>query len=281
MKKIKKLQLKKIKLKFPKDKNAPKKPKRSNCTAYAIYCDKNRGKYKDLKSTEIMAKLGPDWRKFDKSTKKADKELMEEYKQEAKENVAKFNEEVKQYNKEVDKYNKTSDNKISKIKVKDENKPKAARSAYNFFAAEHRDKVKEENPEMDGKEITAEVAAQWKKIKETKAVTKYNKLAEEDKKRFNKETKAYEKKVKSDEDDSDDDSEVESDKQSECKGDSDDESENEDDKQSDKDDDDDADKDEKEGDDKDEKQKSEDESDDESKTNKKGSKKVKKGSKKN
>ena len=80
---------------------------------------------------------------------------------------------------------------------KDPNKPKRARSAYQFYSQDVRPVVKEEMSDATSQEVTKEIASRWKELKESKNkwdkqnVIKYTNMAEEDKKRAEKELATY------------------------------------------------------------------------------------------
>lgn len=76
-------------------------------------------------------------------------------------------------------------------KKKDPNKPKRARSAYIFFSMDKRDEVKEDNPDINNREIMSELGKRWSKIKGTTEAKKYVKQAAKDKKRYNAEMEEY------------------------------------------------------------------------------------------
>jgi len=82
---------------------------------------------------------------------------------------------------------------------KDPNKPKKGRSPYIFYAKDTRPSVKKElGEDVKGTEVTKEIAARWRKIKDSpkkadKAiVAKYTKIADKDKERASKEMETYE-----------------------------------------------------------------------------------------
>ena len=90
-------------------------------------------------------------------------------------------------------------------KIKDPNAPKRGKSAYLFFCAEHREKVKADlGEEAKATEVTAELGVRWNALKaamETgkgaaqkqaqKDFDKYTKMAEEDKERYAAEMADY------------------------------------------------------------------------------------------
>lgn len=74
---------------------------------------------------------------------------------------------------------------------KDPNAPKKPKPAYIFFCMENRPKLKEENPELKTTQLTSELGAMWKKISD-KEKQRFQAMAEEDKVRFETESKSYE-----------------------------------------------------------------------------------------
>ena len=85
---------------------------------------------------------------------------------------------------------------ISKIeskkigKTKDKNSPKGAKNAYIFFCAEKREQVKEENSEMNAKEIVSELARLWQEADED-VKAEYQEKAAQDKQRYQEEMAGY------------------------------------------------------------------------------------------
>ena len=81
--------------------------------------------------------------------------------------------------------------KSSEKKIKDDNKPKAARSAYIYFCNDNRQKIRDENPEIKITEVTKILGQQWKELnkkaesnkKAQKQLEKYKNLAIDDKER--------------------------------------------------------------------------------------------------
>jgi|SaaInlV_165m_DNA_2_1040747.scaffolds.fasta_scaffold00065_30 hypothetical protein len=82
---------------------------------------------------------------------------------------------------------------------KDPNKPKKGRSAYIFYAKDIRPSVKKElGEDVKAIDVTKEIAARWRKIKDSPkkadkaTVAKYTKIADKDKERASKEMETYE-----------------------------------------------------------------------------------------
>ena len=71
---------------------------------------------------------------------------------------------------------------------KDPSKPKRARNAYIYFGMKIRAKVKDDNPDMNSKEITKELGRLWKECDDK---SEYVEQAEQDKVRFEEEMKTH------------------------------------------------------------------------------------------
>ena len=80
-------------------------------------------------------------------------------------------------------------------KKKDKNAPKKNKSAYLFFCAEERPKIKEENPELNSKEVTRELGVRWNAFKNEESdsdrMEALKELAQEDKLRYEEEINNY------------------------------------------------------------------------------------------
>ena len=163
----------------------PKKRKRKSSgkkrgkSAYMFFCAEERLKIKEelptLKGREVMCELGRRWKK----AKTGDTSRWVELAKEDKERVQ--SESESEPAPEV----KTGD----KVKVKAKSSPKKgptrARSAYIFFCKEMRPRVKEElGSESNNREIVSELGKRWKAAKTEGDISKWNKLAQEDKTRY-------------------------------------------------------------------------------------------------
>jgi len=97
---------------------------------------------------------------------------------------------------------KKAESKEKPKKKKDPNAPKRGSNPYIQYGIEMRPKLKKKFPDMKPKEIMKEISTKWAEIKDTKKAEKYKELANEDKKRYEKEmeeytpTPGYEKKEK-------------------------------------------------------------------------------------
>ena len=156
-------------------KKDPNKPKGAK-NPYIYFCVEMRPQVKQenplMATNEITAELGRLWGECeDKSTYKA---LYERDKE-------RYISDMRDYTPEGE----TDSNSNSK---KDRSKPKRTRSAYIYFGMNMRKVIKDKNPDMASKDITREVARQWKECEDT---SEYERLSEQDRLRFEEEMKTY------------------------------------------------------------------------------------------
>jgi len=85
--------------------------------------------------------------------------------------------------------------KVKKVKKKDKNAPKKAKTAFIFFSSDFRPILKEQNPEYTFSQLAKELGNRWKKMKPQEK-KKYEDNAVKDKKRYEKEKKDYDAKKK-------------------------------------------------------------------------------------
>jgi len=181
----------------PKKKKDPNAPKRAK-SAYLFFCKDNREKVKgDLgekaKNTDVTRELGARWNALKESKKAADKKAMIKYTKQAAEDRERYDAEKADYVPlEVDETEVSAPKRRGGKKRADG--PKRGKSAYLFFCQEHRDSVKEENPEMKATEITSELGRLWKEFstneENAEELERYNDLAAEDKARYEAEKEA-------------------------------------------------------------------------------------------
>ena len=168
-----------------KRKRDPAAPKRG-MSSYLFFCNDKRAEVTaanpTFKGTEVTTELGRLWKKISADDKK-------KYIQQANDDKERYESEKKEYNpSESGSDSETKTTKTSKSKTKKERKagPKRAQAAYIFFCTDMRASVKEANPDMDTKELTAELGRLWReeyKDDETKS-RKWLKKAADDKARF-------------------------------------------------------------------------------------------------
>lgn len=170
-----------------KDPNAPKRSKSS----YLFFCGDEREKIKaedpEMSAKDITAELGARWKKLKDNNPK----LVAKYEAMAKADKERYCSEKESYVPP-----QGADLYVEKgKKFKDPNAPKRAKSSYLFFCADNREKVKDENPDITAKEITAELGNRWNILKEDgKRQAEYQKyldMAEKDKARYAREKANY------------------------------------------------------------------------------------------
>ena len=83
--------------------------------------------------------------------------------------------------------------KATTKKAKDPNAPKRPKTAFMYFSLSHRADVKNKNPNMSFGDIGKELGAQWAKVSASEKA-KFEKMADEDKVRYQKETAKNSKK---------------------------------------------------------------------------------------
>ena len=185
----------------------PDKPTRGK-SAYLFFCQDHRAAAKeeleelgeDEKASvgQVTKKLGEMWREFKEDDEKA--EELAVYEASANEDKERYDEQMKGYTE------LTQEEIATKIGPKRQRKPsggpkasvKRARSAYNYFCVDNRERVKKELEDATGEapsapEVTAELAVQWNDIKTSTTrknkvlKQKYDEMAEEDKTRYENE----------------------------------------------------------------------------------------------
>ena len=80
--------------------------------------------------------------------------------------------------------------KKPKRKKKDPNAPKRPTSAYFYFAGDIRPGIREENPDMKVTQVMCLIAEKWRELEEEDKKP-YEEQAAKDRKRYEKEMKAY------------------------------------------------------------------------------------------
>lgn len=189
-------QLKKKRTKKLKDPNAPKKA----APPYFIFCKEYRARVveenPDLKSTEIMSKLGAMWKELSEKEKKRYKELNEVDKQ--------------RYAKEMESYVPSPG--FPQIKKKKDPSEKRPHSAYILYCNDTRESLKKSKPDLKPNEVMSELGKSWRGLSEKKKKV-YTDRALKLKEEFEKRNSA--KKEPSDEEEEEDPSEEEIEDESE------------------------------------------------------------------
>jgi high mobility group protein B2 len=178
----------------------PKKPKRGK-SAYICFCTKNREAAKKAlgdgaKATEVTSHLGEMWRALKESKKASDKKALAALELEAAEDKARYNEEIKDYIAPSDDELLAAKKGSKKKSDKDPNAPKRNKTAYIYFCSDKRAEAKSElGDDAKATEVTALLGKMWKELKEdddrSDELEKYNKLAADDKLRYNEEVENY------------------------------------------------------------------------------------------
>jgi hypothetical protein len=193
---IKVNQPKKEKKSSPKD---PNKPKRGR-SAYIFFCSDTRAEVKrdlgDVKPQEVMKELGVRWRAMKDSQDDDDLVKVEKYNKMAETDKKRAAEEMETYvPPTTDEIAATKTKKSRKSSSKDSDKPKRARSAYNYYCSTNRARVKEENTDVDAREITRILSNEWKELKDDEdrsdELQRYLDMASDDKVRYEKEMETH------------------------------------------------------------------------------------------
>ena len=163
-----------VPLKKAKDPNGPKRGKSS----YIFFCVDKRQEVidanPDMSAKDIIKELGRVWREDTSEEEKM------KYHEQSTTDKLRYEEEMADYTPPPN-LGFVTEKKKAKHKG-----PKRARTSYIFFCTEHRPLIKEENPDMNTKEITSQLGVQWKALSDKEKKT-YVKLAEKDKARYEKE----------------------------------------------------------------------------------------------
>jgi hypothetical protein len=188
-----------------KDPDAPKRGKSS----YIFFTQEHREKAKkelmkehgdDFENKMVMSRLGEMWSALKASTKAKDKKEVEKFEKMAADDKERYQAEKEDYTPPSEE--ELSEKLSSKKKRKDPNAPKRGKSAYIFFTQEHREKAKKELMEEHGddfenKMVMSRLGELWNEMKEStkpkdkKAVARFEKMAVDDKERYQAEMADY------------------------------------------------------------------------------------------
>jgi len=139
-----------------------------------------------LKTQEHSKIMGQMWRDMDSEDKKKYEELAEKDKQ-------RYKEEMETYSSSSDSTSSSDSdvevNDTEEKKEKDPNAPKRATTAYFYFMADVRDKVKDEYPDEKPSERSKIMGKMWRELDDR---SKYEEMNQNDKIRYKKETEEYE-----------------------------------------------------------------------------------------
>jgi hypothetical protein len=174
------------------DPNAPKGKK----SAYIFFCSDNRDAAKteigtDGKATDVTKLLATWWNEL-----KADKDRSDEldkYNKMAADDKSRHDQETEEYALFGDDEQAVVAKKSGGKKKSDPNAPKGKKSAYIFFCSDNRDAAKTEiGKEGKATDVTKLLATWWNELKadenRSEELEKYNKMAANDKIRYEQET---------------------------------------------------------------------------------------------
>ena len=193
----------KLSEKKPKKAKDPDAPKRGK-SAYIFFSSEKRPEAKttvmeekgdDFKTSDVTSKLGAMWRDFVSEAEKKPKvkKELEKFQKMAADDKERYEGEKADYTPLTEE--ELSEKLSSQKKKKDPNAPKRGKSAYMFFCAEYREKVKEELDDPKPTEVTTELGRQWNELKtdkkKKKELEKFQKMAVEDKDRYQEEMAEY------------------------------------------------------------------------------------------
>jgi hypothetical protein len=177
------------------DPNAPKGKK----SAYIFFCSDNRDAAKseigtDGKATDVTKLLATWWNELKADEDRSDE--LEKYNKMAADDKVRHDQETQEYAPPIDGEQVVSAKKSSG-KKSDPNAPKGKKSAYIFFCSENRDAAKTEiGKEGKATDVTKLLATWWNELKadedRSDELEKYNKMAADDKIRYEQETNGVE-----------------------------------------------------------------------------------------
>ena len=139
-----------------KDPNAPKKWQ----TAYIIFCGEHHSKVKasepTLSGTQITSRLGEMWKAVSEKEK-------EKYEALSKKDKARYAKEMESY---VPPPEDELEEKGKRVRgqKKERTGPKRPLSAYMYFCQDAREAIKNDHPDMAGREVTTELGRRWKEL---------------------------------------------------------------------------------------------------------------------
>jgi hypothetical protein len=179
------------------DPNAPKGKKSS----YIFFCSENREAAKtevgnEGKATDVTKLLATWWNELKADEDRSDE--LEKYNKMAADDKLRHEQETEEY---VPPSDEVVVKKSGSKKKSDPNAPKGKKSSYIFFCAENRDAAKNEIGK-DGKatDVTKLLATWWNELKadedRSDELEKYNKMAADDKLRYEQETSGVEESLK-------------------------------------------------------------------------------------
>ena len=170
-------------------KRDPGLPRRGK-SAYLFFCAAHRDRVKKelgskASATDVIKALGDKWNELKKSKKAADKKQYATYEHLARDDKSRYEREMEEYT--------PSEGYEHVHKKRKRSGPKRAMSAYLYFCEAHRKKLKKDNPKMSSAQITSKLGSMWNELKKdpkrSDELKTFEKKAEKDRKRYEKELK--------------------------------------------------------------------------------------------
>ena len=166
----------------------PNKPKRGN-SAYIFFCKDKREEVKDSMTDStprtVTKELGARWNIAKESGSIAKYEKM------AADDKVRYQGEMADYTPPTEEEwaeLTTKTKKTRKSKKKKRSGPKRACSSYIFFCKEMRETIKQEDPNIESKDIMKELGVRWNTAKLADGIEKWVKMAADDKVRYQEES---------------------------------------------------------------------------------------------
>lgn len=186
----------KSKKKAKKDPNAPKRP----MTAFMYFSLDMRSKLKEENPGISFAELG---KLVGQKYKEISSDEKKKYESKANADKSRYDAEMKKYSPpdadSDDDVSSTKKKGTKKQSKKDPNAPKKGLSAFMFFSKIMRPKLKQENPDMSFGDLGKLIGQKYRELS-PEELSKYEAMANNDKKRFERENEAYEAKKSTDAD---------------------------------------------------------------------------------
>jgi hypothetical protein len=178
------------------DPNAPKGKK----SAYIFFCSDNRDAAKteigaEGKATDVTKLLATWWNELKADEDRSDE--LDKYNKMAADDKSRHDQETEEYALFGDDEQAVVAKKSGGKKKSDPNAPKGKKSAYIFFCSDNRDAAKTEiGKEGKATDVTKLLATWWNELKadedRSEELEKYNKMAADDKVRYEQETNGVE-----------------------------------------------------------------------------------------
>ena len=167
-----------------KDKNKPKR----GSSAYIFFCGEERANVKtdnpDMSAKEVVAELGARWNQL----KLDDEDEIARLQGLASLDKERYLKEMETYEPPADDSDDDEKKPKKKKKTTKRKGPKRGKSAYLFFCEQERKRLKEDEPDLPPKEVTAKMGVAWQELKtdddRSDEMTVFTDLAAADKARY-------------------------------------------------------------------------------------------------